>query len=577
MSPLSSPGDHMRRRYDIVVVGSGYGGAIAASRLARAGQDVCLLERGRELSPGDFPDTGAEAGKEIQIDAPGRHTGQAMALMDLRVNSEINVLVGCGLGGTSLINAAICLRAEDRLFDEDSWPEAIRADHAGIEAGYSRAEEMLRPNAYPEGLPEVAKLKAMSHAARQTGMTIHRTPVAIAFKDHTNHVGVEQRACKLCGDCVSGCNHMAKNTLMMNYLPDAVHHGATIFTAVQVRRVQPHEGEWLVHFDRLGTTKDGADASRAMTLQAGVVILSAGSLGSTEILLRSKAHGLGLSDRVGKSFSGNGDFAGIAYNNDVEVNGIGLGTIPPDDAEPVGPTNSAFIDHLHQADLEDSFMIIDVALPGVVRKFLPTALAAISRIVGKDTDKGDWWEEKKREATSLRRGASHGAVRNTQAFLGVGHDDSGGEMHLDEDDRVRIVWPGVGEQPIFATMSNAMERLTAALGGTYVKCPTWTPLLGHDLLTVHPLGGCPMGDDAERGATNHKGQVFDSATGDTAYPGLYVMDGAVLPQSVGVNPLLTIAAIAERNVALLAHDRDWELDYSLPTAKLSHPAGERDP
>ena len=108
-SRLSSPPGSMKARYTAVVIGSGYGGGIAASRLARAGQDVCLLERGKERQPGEYPDTLAEAAAAIQADTPDGHIGSRTGMFDFRVNPDINVVVGCGLGGTSLINANVSI------------------------------------------------------------------------------------------------------------------------------------------------------------------------------------------------------------------------------------------------------------------------------------------------------------------------------------------------------------------------------------------------------------------------------------------------------------------------------------
>lgn len=118
MDRLSRPAGSIKAHYDVVVVGSGYGGAIAASRLARAGQEVCVLERGRELQPGEYPNTKLSLLRETQTDLPLAHLGSPTALFDLRYNEDINVVAGCGLGGTSLINSGASLRADPRIFED---------------------------------------------------------------------------------------------------------------------------------------------------------------------------------------------------------------------------------------------------------------------------------------------------------------------------------------------------------------------------------------------------------------------------------------------------------------------------
>ena len=123
---LSSPIDKMRDAYDVLVVGSGYGGGIASSRLARAGRTVCLLERGEERQPGDYPNSGPRLLADVQFDSPIVHAGSKTALLDVRYNKDINVVVGCGLGGTSLINAGIGLRPDSNVFDTQAWPAELR-------------------------------------------------------------------------------------------------------------------------------------------------------------------------------------------------------------------------------------------------------------------------------------------------------------------------------------------------------------------------------------------------------------------------------------------------------------------
>ena len=120
-------------------------------------------------------------------------------------------------------------------------------------------------------------------------------------------------------------------------------------------------------------------------------------------------------------------------------------------------------------------------------------------------------------------------------------------------------WPDVGSQPIFTRVNAMLKRAAEALGGTYVPNPIWnSELFRHPLITVHPLGGCVMGDASESGVVNDRLQVFADARGTNVHPGLYVMDGAVVPRSLGVNPFLTISALAERAMALLVAERGWK-------------------
>src|SRR6266567_8776781 len=150
MSRLSSLIENLRSHYSVVVIGSGYGGAIAASRLARAGQQVCVLQRGLEFQPGEYPDTLPEVLAQTQVDTPDAFLGCRTGLYDMRINDDINVFCGCGLGGTSSVNANVSLPAEPRVFDDPRWPEEFRADIATrLQTGYKLAQEMLAPSPYP--------------------------------------------------------------------------------------------------------------------------------------------------------------------------------------------------------------------------------------------------------------------------------------------------------------------------------------------------------------------------------------------------------------------------------------------
>ena len=406
----------------------------------------------------------------------------------------------------------------------------------------------------------------------------YRPPINVTFEDFPgglNHVGVEQQACVNCGDCVSGCNYKAKNTTQMNYLPDATNHGAEIFCEASVSHVEKTDDGWLVHYLPVGKGREKFDAPTQF-VRADIVIISAGTLGSTEIMLRSKEKGLQVSDQLGKNFSSNGDILGFGYNNDEPINGIGFGQHSPEEMEPVGPCITSIIDMRYGDDWRDRMVIEEGSLPGAVGKLMPAAMAEASAAVGKNTDSGfiDGIKEKAREVESLIKGPYSGAIKNMQTYLIMSHDDGAGVMKL-KDDKLRIDWPGVGDQSNFIKGNKNLYDATSALGGVYVENPIWTKLFNHSLITVHPLGGCVTGKDAGEGVTNHKGQVFSGTNGTDVYPDLYVSDGAIIPTSLAVNPLLTISAMAERCCMLIAQDRGWTINYDLPSRSSKVPVEQK--
>ena len=576
MPRLSSPIDELGDRYEVVVIGSGYGGAIAASRLSRAGRQVCVLERGREFQPGEYPDTEIEALHQMQVDSAQQHVGSRTGLYDLRLNDGITVFQGCGLGGTSLINAGVCLRPDARVFEEDSWPLALRSGGlAGLDPWFRQAETMLAPHPYPADLIPVRKQEALARSSEALGGRWFRPPIAVGFEDGVNQVGVQQRACILCGDCMTGCNHWAKQTLIMNYLPDAKNHGAAIFTQISVRSLERAADGWLVHYQLLGTGREKFDAP-TMSVGADLVIVAAGALGSTEILLRSGRAGLPLSGHLGQGFSGNGDVLGFGYDMGDPINGVGFGHRIKGGMTPVGPVITSVIDLRDSKEFEEGLVIEEGAIAGALKPMLPPLFAVASKLVGRDTVGGRarLLKHVAGDVPSLLLGAYHGAMSRTQTYLVMAHDDGGGRMFL-EGDRLRIHWPQVGREALFKRINEVLEDATEALGGVYIKNPIWSDLLKHELITVHPIGGCGMADSAENGVVNDRGQVFAGAGGDAVHPGLYVLDGSIVPRPLGVNPLLTICALSERGVSELARERGWKIDYTLPSAPRVAAADER--
>ncbi|WP_162415466.1 GMC family oxidoreductase N-terminal domain-containing protein [Cyclobacterium roseum] len=563
MKRLAKPLTALKSSYDYLVIGSGYGGSIAASRMARCGQSVCLFEKGKEFLPGEFPDTLFKASGEMNFIGGKSGNLEKNGLYEFTMGSGINVFKGCGLGGTSLVNANVSIEPESRVMDDNAWPQAIREDLDSFKRGVSRARKMLRPNPYPEkknGYPLLKKTEAMRKSAAHMSAPFRLLDINVNFEDQTNHVGVYQPKCTNCGDCVTGCNIGAKNTTAMNYLPDACSHGAEIFTEINVRHIKKGQDHWQVYFHPIGIGRDLFDAP-LLFVKAKNVILGAGSLGSTEILLRSAKIGLNVSKKLGHRFTGNGDVLGFGYNNDVRINGIGLGKKGTEQIANVGPCITSVIDLREREKLEDGMTLEEGTIPGPIRGLMPKALFTFSRLVGKDSDRGfiDYFKEKWREIRSLFLGPFHGALARSQVYLVMTHDDGNGTLKMNEEGKLTINWEGVGKQEIFKKVNSEMYQATEALGGTKIPNPTWNRLMNYDLVTVHPLGGCGMADTADLGVVNHKGQVFEGETGNALHEGLYVMDGAIIPRPVGTNPLLTISALAERACELVAKEKGYEL------------------
>src|SRR5262245_14192025 len=507
---------------------------------------VCVLERGLERQAGDFPSTFASAVREVQVDTRGGRIGKKTGLFDFRVNDDVSVLVGCGLRGTSLIHAGVMLNPHGSVC-ADEWPQALKNRPDALDTEFETVINTLSAEATPDdvALRKVEQLFAAGRAAIPATSKAEKPRIAVSFRTADNQFGVHQRRCTLCGDCLTGCNHGAKNTVQMNYLPAAVNEGAAIFCGIEVRSIERGESdEWLVHIrilDRSWQMFGGYE----LTLRAAAVFLAAGTLGSTEILLRSRArHKLKFSPKLGDHFSGNGDAIAFGYNAPATVNGIGYGRVLPLESS-VGPTIAGMLD---ERNANGGLMIQEGAVPGALALPLRFAAPFISRATRLHADlsfdlsfKHIW-----RELYSLVRGARHGALARTQTFLVMSRDDGEGKLLLARD-RVRVKWRSSGQQPVFTRIAKRLSQLTTAMRGRYVMNPFWTRLFGRRLLTVHPLGGCAMADTAECGVVDDLGRVFDGDGG--VYPNLYICDGAIIPTPLGANPALTISALAERIAA----------------------------
>lgn len=523
-SPLATASSP-RAAYQVVVVGSGYGGAILAARLAEKNVGVAIFERGREWAPSALPSSLGDAAGQV------RSASNPLGLFDYRKGDDVDVLSGSGLGGSSLINANVALRAPVEVFESDRWPTALRgaAGRSLLDPYYDVAEQTLGVTSTPDALA-LGKVRAREQAAQKRGLKLLLPKLTIDFNG----------GCVRCGECIVGCRTGAKNTLTQNYLKVARQHGAEIVTQTEVRFVVRHpQGGWEVH--ALAHPAGGGPPIEHV-VRASAVVIAAGSLGSTGILLRSRDRGLGVGRRLGHHFGGNADRAGYGYNTDTFIGAIGRGT--DGEGQPVGPTIASMTVHFDEKGR--SFLIQDGAVPS--QMVLPTRLllSAAAVIRGEDTDGGI--ADEAREAARMLRDAvgvgDKGALAHTLLMLAMGDDDADGRVILDEKELPRVVWGGLADKPIFRTMDREMRALVADLGGTWVSNPNPWRGFGGPPMTVHPLGGVPMGDDVDRGVVDHLGRVFSPE--GALHDGLFVTDGSIVPSSLRVNPLLTIAALAER-------------------------------
>ncbi|MBI3558211.1 MAG: GMC family oxidoreductase [Deltaproteobacteria bacterium] len=540
---LASSYSQLKKSYEVVVIGSGYGGSILAARLAKPGRSLCVLERGKEWLPGDFPSTDMEL-----TDAVRNPILNPLGLIDFNtpLRADLDVIAGCGLGGTSLINAAIASRPEELVFEQNEWPDEIKqAKKDGLlDRYYDKAESVLQPLIAPDA-NSMSKCQLHLKTLAELGVPGDQLRLNINH-GAPNPWGARQNACTSCGDCCSGCNVGAKNTLQMNYLPIAKSRGAEIFVGMEVKYVEKvGKRNYRIHYVY---HPGGMEFwPKKGTIDAGLVVLAGGSMGSTELLMRSqKESGLPLSPRLGTRMSANGDVLGFSYNGERQTNVLGYGTTVTGirDGWPAGQALMAYGDYRKantNGDLLERFLLIEGTIPTSLTVDAAKILAGIMKFRSGELSQG----QRERIDRDLRSSElpADGALNHSLILLACGHDSSGGKYVFNGDERPRVVWKGIQKEHSFVFINKVMEEHARRHGGVFIPNPR-SLVFDKRLAATHPLGGCPMGQNSDHGVVDHAGRVFDGRGG--VHAGLFVADGSIIPRSLGATPLMTISALSER-------------------------------
>ncbi len=575
--------------FDLIIVGSGYGGALAAQQLAGSADAqgrplrIALLERGREYLAGAFPGRFAELPAHLRWSTPaGQVQGYREGLFDFRLGPDMCVALANGLGGGSLINAGVMEAARPEVLRSAAWPAALRSDPDQMQAWYAQAGRLLG-SVDAEGRPNTierldgyapARSQLMQDLAPGQARTVAIT-VALDAAPRSS-AGLDLQRCVACGDCATGCNHGAKQSLDSNALLAARRQGVRLITGASVLQLQPRPGGgWLLAL-QASDAQLRAREPGPLHLSASRVVLAAGSLGSTEILLRSRAAGLALSDRLGRQFSGNGDVLAAAVDNPRELNALADEDQAPA-ARQAGPTITAMIDARDAADTGAAgrFVVQDLAIPGPLRWAFEESFALADTLDGLARSDDSAHGEVDGRPAADPYAISPARSRRLLPLALMGLDAAQGELCGPPADaeagieagQLHVRWPGARDDPAVQARHDWLARRLQARGARLLANPLWRLLppamsalidAPHGpMLTVHPLGGCAMADDACQGVVNEWGQVFSGRVGTAVHEGLVVLDGAIVPAALGINPALTISALALRALATLK--RRWGL------------------
>lgn len=517
--------------YDWIVIGSGFGGSVSALRLAEKGYKVAVLEAGKRWQPEDFPKTNWSLRKFLWLPQLGLTGIQRLTLLD-----DVLVLSGAGVGGGSLVYANTLLVPSDEAFANAGWPRGVDWK-AALAPHYETAKRMLGATEVPADFPADLLLKRAAEAIGK-GDTFRRQTVGVYFGPSTAEqpdpyfggVGPARTGCNYCGGCMVGCRFGAKNTLDRNYLYLAERLGVTVVPETQVELLRQRDDGGYELESRSSTSRGGRRTWRARR-----VVVSAGVLGTLRLLLRSRERGglPNLSPVLGRFVRTNSEaiLGATARSGDVDyTRGVAIGS-------------SVHIDeHTHVEPVRYS--------PGSdAMGRLATLLADGGGAVPRPLR---WLGQVARHPLDFMRSLwPFGWAKRTVILLVMQALESSLDLRLGR----RWWWP-FGERlvssrpadqpkiPTYIPQANAFAREVAKLQGGMASSALNEVLLDVPT-TAHILGGCPIGTSPAEGVVGTDNQAF-------GHPGLYIIDGSMVPSNLGVNPSLTITALAEHAMSQLA-------------------------
>lgn len=592
--------------YDAIVVGTGFGASVAISKLAEKGKAVLVLERGtwwttperlgRPPQP-PLPDLAEWAGKHgqpvqywprpdhteglVDLFASIRHSGNRDGLYVFSQFDEVNVVSASGVGGGSLIYSTATMRAEAdvlaqiglQLGDSDyqaarDWTETNRGLLSNIVTKFPLPASKNVSDLGDEDYLYLDRSRALRDAAavvkEKRGLGDGEAawaPLELAIHEYRESGPGNEEAkrvhtyCERQGRCMLGCLPGATQSLdqllFRRYLVDE-RSKVTLCPLAEVRYILPIEGGWEITY--CDYRVDGAEKK----VTAPQLFLGAGTLGTNEILLRSREQGLALSDQLGLGFSNNGNFAGFC-----------VGTAHP--VQPTrGPMNTCHVNFR----LDGRQLIVeDCAIPPMTATVAGVALRLLDDWGKRELFKGVMrlaWITKTlpdlKAFLPLLPDTSNPddartemeAVSDIFFFNAMGQDEANGRLSLD-DDELDLSWEKpVGDQPVFAQIEGLLKDLSAAMASAnpssgYVPFPLWSGLGLHKLDVTHPLGGCRIGADNTSGVVDQHGRVYDGTKprGSTeVHNGLFIVDASVIPGAIVVHPTLTIMAQALKTMSV---------------------------
>ena len=520
----------------VVVIGSGFGGSVAALRLVEKGYQVTVLEAGRRFADEDFAKTSWRARDFLFAPAIG-----CLGIQRIHVLPDVVVLAGAGVGGGSLVYANTMYQPGSEFFREGTWA-SITDWERELNPFYDLARRMLGVVRNTRMTPSDV---AMQNVAQRmnVGESFDLTPVAVHFGSGPGQmssdpffggVGPDRRGCINCGECMTGCRHDAKNTLVKNYLALAESAGVHIRDRATVTHIEPCGDKWKITVRRTGSVNPQSE-----TIECNQVVLAAGTYGTQRLLHRMKALGAlpHLSPRLGY----------LSRTNSEALVGAVARTAPvPDYTDGVAITSSFYPDdrtHIqpvrygrgsNSMGLLATLLTDFAGTKSPVRAWLRTLAKGPSAAIRMMWVRG--WSQRTVIALVMQSADNSLTVSSGKNWLGKWRlKTSPGE--------------GVSNPSWLPVAHEAAKHLADMIDGTAMGN------IGEAFnkpFTAHFVGGAIIGDSPDTGVVDAYHRVF-------GYPGLHIVDGSTIANNLGVNPSLTITAQAERAMSMWPNACDEDL------------------
>lgn len=511
--------------YDVLIIGSGFGGSVCALRLAEQGLTVAVLEQGRRADEADL----ARAGQSLRHLAWAPSIGlKGILAQDLY--QHLGVVRGIGVGGGSLVYAAVLLEPGEAFYRDPAWAHLNHDWSAELAPHYARAKQMLGLSLNPyrgiqdQWLEQTAQRMGAGNSFASVPQGIYfGAPERPPHDPFFGGQGPLRRGCNRCGQCITGCPHGAKNSLPYNYLYLAQQHGAQIIPESRVSHIEPLAEGYRVHRSRPGRN------ARLAALSARQVIVSAGVIGTLEILFNSRDHARSLpelSSALGDHVRTNSEaiVSILSHRHDTDVS---RGTTISSHFHPDQQT------HITQNRFAPSYAFMRFYMGPLVdgQRPLGRALKVLGQLLRHPLASTRAWRTRdwhKRVSVLTVMQQAENQLRFTFGRSLLRGGRRGLKSALGEGARA----------PSYLPQANAAARAFADVSDGQAM-NVLAESIGNLSVTAHPLGGAVMAANAAEGVIDVEHQVF-------GYPGLYVVDASAIPANVGVNPSLTITAMAER-------------------------------